>query len=289
MTQPYDQESKLYFEEEPRLVLYTLTGLPLDEPAEVDCLDREINLGARRADHVFKVTRQGQTIIEHFEATTEFKNLRFKDVYDRSTMLEMKHGIGVRTHNVVMTDRGFPESPPRRIETYLGGSNRFIHTVEYVCVWKRPAGLALDAGRPGMEPWVALMDATGQQLAEAARRVRGNKDRNARFQRLLGLRYRGKEELLRTVRIMNSFLTDEIMAESWVVQEEMRAREEGRQEGREEGQREEGRRFLRALLEDRFGAFPAWADPRIHSASVAKLEEWGRRCYKASTIDETLN
>ena len=289
MSQPYDKESKLYFEEESRLVLYTLTGLPLDEPAHVECLDREINIGARRADHVFKVTRRGQTIIEHLEATTEFKNLRFKDVYERSVLLEMKHGIGVRTRNVIMTDRGMPESPPERIETYLGGSNRLIHTVEYVRVWKRPARLALEAGDRGMMPWVALMDASAEEQAEVVRRLKPDRDLMGRYRNLLALRYRGKEELLERIALMNSFWTDEIMAESWLVQEELRAREEGSRQGRQEGSAQEARRMLRRVLDVKFQAIPGWADSRIDSASVADLEDWTCRCITAESVEEALS
>ena len=89
--------------------------------------------------------------------------------------------------------------------------------------WLPVGGVVGDAGRDAG----ALMDASAEEQAEVVRRLKPDRDLMGRYRNLLALRYRGKEELLERIALMNSFWTDEIMAESWLVQEELRAREEG--------------------------------------------------------------
>ena len=93
---------------------------------------------------------------------------------------------------------------------------------------------------------------------------------------LFGLRYRKRLEL------MNSFLTEEIMRESWVVQEWL-------QKGYEAGLLEGRQQVVRGLLEDKFGAIPPWAEERLQKADSAQIELWGRRTLKAVSLDEALS
>ena len=66
---------------------------------------------------------------------------------------------------------------------------------------------------------------------------------------------------------MNSFLTEEVMRESWVVQDWL---EKGRQKGLQEGRQ----RFHQALLENKFGSLPEWAEERLRSADAIQAEVW---------------
>lgn len=61
-------------DDEARLVLHVFGTLPLDAAAEVEHLDRELNLGPRRVDHVYRVRRDGYTSLEHFEITTSYRH-----------------------------------------------------------------------------------------------------------------------------------------------------------------------------------------------------------------------
>ena len=63
MSAPFDLQSKLLMEDDPRVVLYALAGLPMDEPAEVEHVDREVTIGTKRIDHAYKVTRNGLTVM----------------------------------------------------------------------------------------------------------------------------------------------------------------------------------------------------------------------------------
>ena len=81
---------------------------------------------------------------------------------------------------------------------------------------------------------------------------------------------------------MNSFLTEEIMRESWVVQEWL-------QKGHEAGLLEGRQQFLRSLLEDKFGAIPFWAEERLQKADSAQIDLWGHRILRAVSLDEVLS
>ena len=269
-------------EDDPRVVLYALAGLPMDEPAEVEHIDREVTIGTKRIDHAYKVTRCGQTSIEHFESTTNFSHVNFDDIYERSILLDMKYRLPVHTRIVLMTKRSMPRNPPQQ-HTVSRGTNVRIHSIEYVCVWKLPGKLALDLNRPALLTWMPLMDSTVEEQEEAARRVRADVELMTRFTSLFGLRYRKKEHLERLER-MNSFLTEEVMRESWVVQEWL---QKGRQEGLQEGLQEGAQRILHTLLEKRFGKLPTWAEERLRGADAAQIEIWVQ-AFPAASLEEAL-
>ena len=47
-------------------------------------------------------------------------------------------------------------------------------------------------------------------------------------------------------------------------------------------------KLVRKLIEERFGAIPAWADQRLSSYSAAELETLGVRLLHANTLEELL-
>ena len=59
----------------------------------------------------------------------------------------------------------------------------------------------------------------------------------------------------------------------------------GRVEGRVEGES----RFLRRLLERRFGVLPQWASDQLTSASEKQLEAWGEALLTAPTLEAVFN
>ena len=85
---------------------------------------------------------------------------------------------------------------------------------------------------------------------------------------------------------MNSFLTEEIMRESWVVQEWL---QKGHEAGLQAGLLEGRLQFLRSLLEDKFGAIPLWAEERLQKADSAQIDLWGHRILRAVSLDEVLS
>ena len=292
MAAPFDLQSKLLMEEDPRVVLYALAGIPMDEPVEVEQVDREVTIGTKRIDHAYKVTRNGVTAIEHFETTTNFSHVNFDDIYERSILLDVKHKLPVHTRIVLMTALSMPVDPPLQ-HIVNRGTNVRIHAVEFVCIWRLPGKLALDLDRPALLTWVPLMDSTAEEQAEAARRVYKDRELMTRFAVLFGLRYRKRERFER-LELMNSFLTEEIMRESWVVQEWLQKGHEaglqvGLQAGLQSGLLEGRQQIVRSLLEDKFGAIPLWVEERLKKADSAQIDLWGHRILRAVSLDDVFS
>ena len=198
VSQPYDQQSKILLDEEKRAGLFLFIGLALDDPTEVEALQREVLLAAKHVDHAFKLTRDGFSCIENLEATTAYSTIDFDAVYDRATILEVKNKIGVRTRHLLMTGRGMPAEPRREHVIFRrGGNGRRTYTVEYIHVRELPGRLVFVLDRPALYPWVVLMDSTPEEQAEALHRIRLNRDMVARYAVLFHLRYGKKEDLAR--------------------------------------------------------------------------------------------
>ena len=187
---------------------------------------------------------------------------------------------------LVMTDRGMPANPPHlHVMAREGGNGTRVHRIEYIWVPKLPARQVLELNSPSILPWVVLMDGTPEEEAEAITRVRDDRDLMTSTMLLLGLRY-GKEEKFRRIEMLNSFLTKDVMRESWVVQEWL---DEGRDEGLQVGRQEGKQGLLRSLLEDKFGPLPDWAVAKLNSADASRIEAWGRKFWRADNLHDALN
>lgn len=286
MASPWDQHFKILGDSDARGTLAAFGQLPLDAPAVVTKVGREV-MPARRVDQAYRVEHDGKTLIHHFEATTSYYYVKLEDVFDYSILLEMQHKIGVFTKIVIMTSRGMPDDPPAVFHLDRGGSNARTHRVDYVCVWKVPARVALSQNRLAILPWVALMDASDQEEYEAQHRIAASDQAGtlAGYMAMLyGLRYR-EEEARRRISKMYELLTEEMMLESSMVQRWLR---QGREEGRKEGGTIAVTKLVRTILTSRFGEIPDWAESRLQEASLESLEEWTIRMMHATTLEDVL-
>lgn len=273
-------------------MLHVFGALPLDASAEVEHIDREVNLGTRRIDHAYRVTHQGRSRIEHFEITTSYRHLDFEKLFDYPTLLEIKYALPVNTRIVLMTKRSMPARVPRKCLINLGGSTRRFHDVNLVRVWRLPASLALSLDRQSTWPWVMLMDSSVEEQKEAVRRVAGtgNRELISRLAMLCGLRY-GKEGAWRIIESMDNLITREMMRESSVVQTWLEEGEEvglekGIEKGIEKGRRAEATRVLRLILAKRFQSIPAWVEDRLLSADPEQLEELVVLAATSTSLDD---
>ena len=64
--------------------------------------------------------------------------------------------------------------------------------------------------------------------------------------------------------------------------------QEGRQKGRQEGRQEGEQRFLRLLMEKRFGPLPSWAAAKLSTLSIGEIEALGERIFDATTLEDLL-
>ncbi len=65
---------------------------------------------------------------------------------------------------------------------------------------------------------------------------------------------------------------------------------EGREEGRRRGKRRKGtKKVVRRLIEQRFGALPAWAEEQLNGSSQTETEDLALRILDAHSLEELLD
>lgn len=143
----------------------------------------------------------------------------------------------------------------------------------------------LRTGRAG-DYALALLASGGiehmRQVLEQANRLPEPDRRRVFAQMSLLVGLRGASETFRMeIKIMGVYIEIE---ENVVLKDIYDA---GMEKGRQEG-REGMAAVLRALIEERFGPLPTWADARITGATTAELEHWARNVLSAPTMDAAL-
>lgn len=147
MSLPFDQSFKLLGEDDDRGALALLGDLPLDADAQVKLLDRELNLSVRRVDQVYRVTYNGETFLNHFEATTNYSHVDLGDLSRYSMLLDYKYDLPVFSRIVVLTDRGFPQDLPK-VYRHRRGSNDLLHQVSIIGFCSYPVHWRLNGTGP---------------------------------------------------------------------------------------------------------------------------------------------
>jgi hypothetical protein len=75
---------------------------------------------------------------------------------------------------------------------------------------------------------------------------------------------------------------------AWRQEADRVAEERGKLLGEEQGKQQGLASLLLRLLEQRFGALPAWVGERVAAAEPAALEEWGLRVLDAGSLDDVF-
>jgi predicted transposase YdaD len=207
---------------------------------------------------------------------------------DHAIYVELKYGLPVVSHLLLLSQLGAPRSIPERV-TRVSGSVRYSLKVNVIRLWRRPAAAVLAAERVAVYPWTALMDATVKEHQEAARRVRvtGREDLQMQMALMGALRYGSREAFFE--RIGRMLLTKDILRESPLWQEierdgEAKGRAEGEAKGRAEGEAKALRRSIRVFLLGRFGPLPEWVGERLDGAGTEDLELWLNRTATATSL-----
>lgn len=280
----YDKSYKRTADEDARGSLTILAGVAIDPAAEVESLERELNQPQLRADHLYKVSLGGSASIQHFEALAYYRSDWGEAQLDHASAVRQKHRLPVHSNLLLLMEQGTPQSIDGLVVRVSGDLEERLR-VNVIRLWERPAEEVLRAGRAGLLPWTALMDATVEQQREAARRIRDSEreDLKAEMALLGALRYGSREAFLERIGAM--FLTREILRESPMWKE---IEQEGLAEGREQGRLEGGRHILTRLLVRRFGSLPDWAEQKVAAADLDTLERWVDR-VDAATLPEILD
>jgi predicted transposase YdaD len=312
MAFPYDQSYKLTSDEDARGAITLVAGVAVPAEAEVESLDRELNLERAAADHIYRVRIGDQAWIHHFEALTRYRADWGKAQLDHAVAIERKYRLPVYSHLLVFEKRGAPEVIEGLVVHRAGSLIQKLEA-NVIRLWERPAAEVLLSTSVALYPWTALMNASMEEQREAARRLHASGRQGLEMQMaLLGaLRYGSRESFLE--RIGPMLLTKDILRDSPLWQEiEREASAEGlakgmaeglaegmatgmakgmaagRAAGRAEGQADGERRALTLLLSRRFGPVPAWAEEQIATAELETLERWIMQAAVSESLAASL-
>ena len=206
---------------------------------------------------------------------------------------------------LLLTAEGVPERFPRYIECGYGDYHARVR-LRPVRLWRMSASRILRMGRPALYPWIPLMNASPEEIEEAAKRLIGAGDQ-ALIERISvvlgGLRYGTKELFAERFLAMT---TEEILQDSPHYQLAVKMAEtrgvpialamrvvlDGAADeliaevmGKESGERHKLTRRLTA----RFGPLPAWASEKIAAAGIESMEAWGVKRLTAKSLEDCLS
>jgi len=270
-------------------LLAIFSDIPIDANVRVTALDREVILTAKRVDHACLVNFGQGDWLYHFEAVSRFRMSHLETQYWYMHDLASKYRLPIVSTMLLLTEEGVPDTLPSQVEIDLGGFHG-TGRIEIVRLWKIPAERALSLHRPGVDPWVVLMDATSEQVKEAARRIARSQDRELALRMALlgGLRYGSREAFLEKLEMI--VLNEEVLQDSVFYQMILeKGMEKGIEKGIEKGRTDGQRSLLRTLLTERFGDLPDWANERLASATHSEIEHWSAQLFKATSLSEIFN
>jgi predicted transposase YdaD len=291
----YDLAFKSLAEDDPRGLLFLFAGVSLTEEVAIEPLPREVTAPALQVDHVYRVKMRGREWIWHIEVQTHYRSDLPQRMLRYALLLALKYpGMEIRSTLVLLVERAAPKSVPEGARANLGAL-RIRSSYQVIRMWELDAKLALKSERPGLLPWVGLMQASAGDFLTALRRVGESGDPKLRAQAVLlgGLRYdrKGIRELLE--RIGDMFITADILRESSVTKDFIRELEEnaaasglakGIEQGIERGRVEEARRLIRTCVALRF---PALGDlPQLNRLTDPEpLEDLMRDLIAADSLE----
>ncbi|MCW5977976.1 MAG: hypothetical protein KIT09_07850 [Bryobacteraceae bacterium] len=93
MPQPYDRAFKVLAEEHPRGLLYLFARLPLDVPAEVELVGRDLTLPAFAADQLYRVEIEGRVRLHHLEFQTRYETEMPDRMLSYAMAAALKYGL----------------------------------------------------------------------------------------------------------------------------------------------------------------------------------------------------
>ena len=242
MRRDADQLYKALQDADPRGCLHLWGALPLDAPADVYPLQREIVREPVQIDNGFRIVDAQGERIEHCEAFTNFHPADANRMADYAAQLAVGYRLPVRSTAILMLERyDRPGLPTSGLFDY--GDFVCRYPFRLVRLWQLDASRVIAMNRTKLLPWVPLLSAREEDLVSAAERIRQARDVQASgvFAAMGSLRYDHgiwQQTLERCVRM----IPDEIFENTWFAKEwRQRGFEAGLQEGRRAGE-QEGRR-----------------------------------------------
>ncbi|MBI1788950.1 MAG: Rpn family recombination-promoting nuclease/putative transposase [Acidobacteria bacterium] len=291
MPKPYDQIFKNLAEDDPVGLLRMIGHLPLNAPAEVRPLPREIILPGLQVDTVYDVRVGEEHWWEHLEAQARYKSNVPERICWYVVALSLRERVPIRTTLILLAERHAPKHVPAA-HTLRIHRLKISYEYDVVRLWELDPKPVLQAGHPNLLPWVMLMDASDAELEQAMIQIKGAGDGKlaAQFITLGGLRYPKRDHVVWMLeRLRGMLINEEIIKESifyqMILEEGVeKGLREGILKGRQEGRFREVRHFIRRYAAIRF---PALGDlPQLDDQSdLERLEALFDRVVLAESED----
>lgn len=263
----HDQIFKVVTESDPRAILDMIEALPLDAPASVVPLDRELTRAPVYIDTAFLVEENDNRRIEHIEAFAQFQRPDVERVSRYGNELGLKFMLPIFSTILLMVEAYDPGPIPTE-GTFVLGALTVTLRFRVIRLWEIEARKLLDTGRSALLQWIPLTRCREEDWVDTTRAVSRTRDPQlaSNFHMMGALRY-GEGEWHRLLDRGALMIRDEVFEQTWLGQKWVRkglekGMEEGRVQGLEQGLvqgLEQGRRIelranIKELLSSRFSA-----------------------------------
>ncbi|MFQ3583025.1 MAG: DUF4351 domain-containing protein [Chloracidobacterium sp.] len=308
----YDQAFKYLADTDPHALLTLFGALPVNVPATITPLARELITSTRIPDAIYLIESGGERWIAHIEVQTRYDPEIPQRLLDYADRLRIAHNnLPVQAFLVLLTARGVPDPIPTEGVLALGRLRMsFGYTV--VKLWELAADAVLAMGQTALLPLVPLMRGERSVLAKAAERLQSVTDEGQQqelqlhFLVLGGLRYDieeligvlGGTAMIRLEQLRESSVYQMILQEGraeGLVQGFERGLEQGLERGLEQGLErgleqglergleqgleqgferglEHERLLMTRLLQRKFGVLPSDVAARVQMLGREALE-----------------
>lgn len=250
---PFDRLPKTLAEENPKLFLRYIGGVPIRPRDSIRAIPRELHPKTLAVDHAYEVRGANGRFISHFEFDSCYRARVNGRLAFYGGGLVMVYRISVYSTLILLSSRGVPKVVPEQVTIQYGGVE-ISATFRVVKLWEQDPKPLLKSGRRELLPWIPLMNATDAHVREAARRVVETGDRRLAADLVILARLRYDEDGLQAVLgRAKSMLLYKIAKETGLLDEvRQEGLQEGREEGREEGRLQQARSSVEQVLELRF-------------------------------------
>ena len=175
----FDDAFKLLATRDAEALLLLIGELTPGEKAEIIPLERELRLSTTQADQAYRVISERGERIVHIEAESWWKNVMPKRMADYGAREWMLYGLPVDCYVLLLTDRGLP-AKPSTIGRIDAGDIQITVRFRIIRLSQIRASQILGLQREYLLPFVPLMEATQNDLAEGAELIRDVEDENLR-------------------------------------------------------------------------------------------------------------
>ncbi len=276
----FDLSFKSLAETCPLTLLRLFAPSRVDEGTRVEQVERELAMNLKSIDHAFRLFRNGERWVEHFEAELVISADDLLHILRRGVSLWLKYNLAVWT-TIVLLSRRHAAAIPDLVRDDLG-SYGMCMSPAVVRLWEvSPDSLLEDDSLDGL-PVVGAMNSTPEAMDQVVARLGRVEDRETRSRLSAelvtwsSLKY-NRDEVKDIRARLGMVTTKEVLMASPIGEEIM-------EYGKQEGRLAEARRSLQIFADTRF---PELLDPTlaINLSDLGAIEAMMRAIAAAPDAD----